>query len=83
MLSFSHLLSEMNTFKCPQLDILLNTFDTQIKSFLIFIFTFHFLSTYKVPQVCRRLFEVLDTMVGQNSIPLCVVKYYHFCCGFI
>ena len=67
MLSLSHLLSEMNTLNCPQLDVLLNTSDTQRHSFSFsFSFTlFIFLSVYKVPQVCRRLSEALDTMVKQ------------------
>ena len=65
MLSLSHLLSEMNTFKCPQLDVLLNTSDIQRHSFSFSFTLFIFLSVYKVPQVCRRLCEALDTMVKQ------------------
>lgn len=65
MLSLSHLLSEMNTFRCPQLDVLLNTSDTQRHSFSFSFTLFIFLSVYKVPQVCRLLCEALDTMVKQ------------------
>lgn len=65
MLSLSHLLSEMNTLNCPQLDVLLNTSDTQRHSFSFSFTLFIFLSVYKVPQVCRRLSEALDTMVKQ------------------
>ena len=65
MLSLSHLMSEMNTFRCPQLDVLLNTSDTQRHSFSFSFTFFIFLSVYKVPQVCRRLCEALDTMVKQ------------------
>jgi len=64
-LSLSHLLSEMNTFKCPQLDVLLNTSDTQRHSFSFSFTLFIFLSVYEVPQACRRLSEALDTMVKQ------------------
>ena len=65
MLSLSHFLGEMNTFRCPQLDVLLNTSDTQRLSFSFSFTLFIFLSVYKVPQVCRRLCEALDTMVKQ------------------
>lgn len=72
MLSLSHLLSEMNTLKCPQLDILLNTSDTQSHhsfSFTLFIFL----------SACRRLSEALDTMVKLIQFLFKTSNTKHFC----
>lgn len=71
MLSLSHLLSEMNTFKCPQLDILLNTSDTQSRSFSFALFIFL--------SACRRLSEALDTMVKLIQFLFKTSNTKHFC----
>lgn len=68
---FSHLLSEMNTFKCPQLDILLNTSDTQSHSFSFTLFIFL--------SACRRLSEALDTMVKLIQFLCTTSNTKHFC----